>query len=108
MGAAKIRKGDQVIVLAGRDKGKRGEVIRVIPKDNRALVRGVHMVRRHQRQSANQEGGIIAKEATIDLSNLALQDPKDGRPTRIGFKTLGDGSKVRFAKRSGEVIAEKK
>jgi large subunit ribosomal protein L24 len=107
MSAAKIRKGDTVIVTTGRDKGKRGEVFRVIPKEGRALVRGVNIVRRHQRQSASQEGGIISKEAPIHLSNLALQDPRDGKPTRVGFKTRDDGRKVRIAKRSGEEIAEK-
>jgi large subunit ribosomal protein L24 len=107
MPSLKIKKGDHVIVLAGRDKGKHGEVIKVIPKENRALVRGVNMVRRHQRQSATTEGGIISKEATIELSNLALEDPKDGKPTRVGFKFLDDGKKVRFSKRSGEVIPEK-
>jgi large subunit ribosomal protein L24 len=108
MSAAKIKKGDNVIVLAGRDKGKRGEVFQVMPKEDRALVRGVNMVRRHQKQSAQEQGGIISKEASIHLSNLALEDPKDGKPTRIGFKTLEDGRKVRVAKRSGEVISEKK
>jgi large subunit ribosomal protein L24 len=108
MSAAKIKKGDNVIVLAGRDKGKRGEVFQVMPKEERALVRGVNMVRRHQKQSAQEQGGIISKEASIHLSNLALEDPKDGKPTRIGFKTLQDGRKVRVAKRSGEVISEKK
>jgi large subunit ribosomal protein L24 len=108
MSMARIKKGDQVIVLTGRDKGKKGEVYRVIPKEDRALVRGVNTVRRHQRQSPSQEGGIISKETPIHLSNLALEDPKDGKPTRIGFKTLGDGRKVRFAKRSGEIIPEKK
>ena len=107
MPSLKIKKGDHVIVLAGRDKGKHGEVIKVIPKENRALVRGVNMVRRHQRQTATAEGGIISKEATIDLSNLALEDPKDGKPARVGFKFLEDGRKVRFSKRSGEVISEK-
>jgi large subunit ribosomal protein L24 len=107
MASLKIKKGDHVIVLAGRDKGKHGEVIKMIPKENRALVRGVNMVRRHQKQSASTEGGIISKEATIELSNLALEDPKDGKPTRIGFKFLADGKKVRFAKRSGEVSPEK-
>ncbi len=107
MPSLKIKKGDHVIVLAGRDKGKHGEVIKVIPKEKRALVRGVNMVRRHQRQTASTEGGIISKEATIDLSNLALEDPKDGKPTRVGFKFLEDGKKVRFSKRSGEVIPEK-
>jgi large subunit ribosomal protein L24 len=108
MASFKIKKGDQVVVLTGRDKGKRGEVVRVMPKDSRALVRGVNMVRRHQKQSASQEAGIISKEAGINLSNLALQDPKDGKPTRIGFKFLADGKKVRFAKRSGEVIPDRK
>ena len=108
MGAAKIKKGDQVVVLTGRDRGKKGEVIQVMPQEARALVRGVNIVRRHQRQSASQEGGIVSKEAPIHLSNLALEDPKDGKPTRIGFKTLSDGRKVRFAKRSGEDIAEKR
>jgi large subunit ribosomal protein L24 len=105
--AFKIKKGDHVIVRTGRDKGKHGEVIEVRPKEMRALVRGVNMVRRHQRQTANQEGGIVSKEAPIHLSNLALEDPQDGKPTRIGFKMLADGKKVRVAKRSGEVIPEK-
>jgi large subunit ribosomal protein L24 len=108
MSAQKIKKGDHVIVLAGRDKGKHGEVIEVRPKESRAVVRGVNVVRRHQRQTAQQEGGIISKEAAIHISNLALEDPKDGKPTRVGFKLLDDGRKVRVAKRSGEVIPEKK
>lgn len=107
MPSLKIKKGDHVIVLAGRDKGKHGEVIEVRPKESRALVRGVNMVRRHQKQSQSQDGGIISKEAPIQLSNLALEDPKDGKPTRVGFKFLTDGKKVRFAKRSGELIPEK-
>ena len=107
MSAAKIKKGDQVFVLTGRDKGKKGEVFQVMPKEGRALVRGVNVVRRHQRQTAQQEGGIVSKEASIHLSNLALEDPKDGKPTRVGFKLLADGSKARIAKRSGEVIPEK-
>jgi large subunit ribosomal protein L24 len=102
--AAKIKKGDKVVVLTGRDKGKTGEVFLVMPREERALVRGVNLVRRHQRQSASQEGGIISKEAPIHLSNLAYADPKDGKPTRVGFKILDDGRKVRFAKRSGEQI----
>jgi len=102
--AAKIRKGDKVVVLTGRDKGRTGEVIQVIPAEDRAMVRGIHMVKRHQRQSASQEGGIISKESTIHLSNLAIADPKDGKPTRIGFKILQDGKKVRVAKRSGAEI----
>ena len=102
--AAKIKKGDKVVVLAGRDKGRTGEVIQVMPKDEKALVRGVNIVKRHQRQSANQEGGIISKEAPIHLSNVAIADPKDGKPTRVGFQVLEDGRKVRVAKRSGERI----
>jgi large subunit ribosomal protein L24 len=108
MSAAKIKKGDRVIVLSGRDKGKQGEVIRVVPKEDRAFVRGVNMVRKHQRQTQTEQGGIISKEGPINLSNIALEDPKDGKPTRIGFKFLEDGTKVRIARRSGEVIPEKK
>jgi large subunit ribosomal protein L24 len=104
----KIKKGDRVVVLSGRDKGKKGEVFKVMPKEARALVRGVNMVRRHQRQSVKEEGGIISKEAPIHLSNLALEDPKDGKPTRVGFAILSDGRKVRVAKRSGEHIPEAK
>jgi large subunit ribosomal protein L24 len=100
----KIRKGDKVVVITGKDKGKQGEVVRTIPSENRAVVRGVNMVRRHQKQTAAQEGGIISKELPIHVSNLALRDPKDGKPTRVSYKILGDGKKVRVAKRSGEVI----
>jgi large subunit ribosomal protein L24 len=102
--AAKIRKGDKVIVLTGRDKGRTGEVVQVRRSEDRALVRGVNLVKRHQRQTPSQEGGIISKEAPIHLSNLAIADPKDGKPTRVGFKILADGRKVRFAKRSGVEI----
>ncbi len=102
--AAKIRKGDKVIVLAGRDKGRTGEVIAVHPVEGRALVRGVNVVKRHQKQSATQEGGIVSKEAPIHLSNIAVADPKDGKPTRIGFKVQQGGKKVRVAKRSGAEI----
>jgi large subunit ribosomal protein L24 len=102
--AAKLRKGDKVVVLAGKDKGRSGEVIKVMPKDGRALVRGLNMIKRHQRQTASQEAGIINKEAGIQLSNLAVADPKDGKATRVGFKVLDDGTKVRVAKRSGEQI----
>lgn len=100
----KLRKGDRVIVLSGRDKGKRGEILKMMPKDDKAIVQGVNQVKRHQRQTQAQEGGIIVKEAAIQLSNLALEDPKDGSPTRVGFQILDDGRKVRFAKRSGEII----
>jgi large subunit ribosomal protein L24 len=102
--AAKIKKGDKVVVLTGRDKGKSGEVFQVLPKEERAFVRGVNLVKRHQRQTANAEGGIISKEAPLHLSNIAVADPKDGKPTRVGFKVLDDGRKVRVAKRSGELI----
>ena len=102
--AAKIRKGDKVVVLAGRDKGRTGEVVEVNPAAGRALVRGVNLVKRHQKQSATQEGGIISKEAPVHLSNIAIADPKDGKPTRVGFKIHADGKKVRIAKRSGAEI----
>jgi large subunit ribosomal protein L24 len=102
--AAKIKKGDTVLVLTGRSKGVRGEVLQVIPKENRALVRGVNIVQRHTRQSATEQGGIVRKEAPIDLSNLSLLDPQDDKPTRVGFKILDDGRKVRVAKRSGAQI----
>jgi large subunit ribosomal protein L24 len=102
--AAKIRKGDRVIVTAGRDKGKRGEVRQVMPEDGRAIVVGVNLVRRHTRQTAKTEGGIISKESTIHLSNLAILDPKTSKPTRVGFKILDDGRKVRVAKASGDLI----
>jgi large subunit ribosomal protein L24 len=101
--AAKIRKGDTVVVISGRDKGRSGEVIEVRRTEDRALVRGIHMVKRHQKQSASQEGGIVTKESSVHLSNLALADPKDGKPTRVGFKIVGD-KKVRYAKRSGVEI----
>jgi large subunit ribosomal protein L24 len=108
MAMLKVKKGDQVIVLTGKDKGKHGEVLQVMPRDNRAVVQGVNIVRRHQKQSAQQEGGIVSKESPINISNLALEDPKDGKPTRVGFKKLEDGTKVRIAKRSGEVINDKR
>ena len=98
----KIRKGDKVVVLTGKDKGRTGEVIQVLPKEDRAVVRGVNMVKRHQRQTQAQEAGIINKEASLHISNIAIAD-KDGKPTRVGFKVV-EGKKVRVAKRSGEVI----
>ena len=102
--AAKLKKGDHVIVLAGRDKGKEGDILRVLPSDGRALVSGVNMVIRHTRQTQTAQGGRLSKEVPIELSNIALVDPNDGGPTRVGFKFLEDGTKVRFAKKSGEVI----
>lgn len=102
--AAKLRKGDKVVVIAGKDKGKRGEIISVMPKEGRAIVQGVNLVKRHKRPTQVSAGGIETKEAAIQLSNLMIEDPKDGAPTRVGFKVSDDGSKVRFAKKSGEVI----
>jgi len=101
---AKIKKGDRVIVTTGRDKGKKGEVLKMFPAENRALVSGVNVVKRHQRQTQKLQGGIVNKESPVNLSNIAHVDPKSGEATRIGFKILGDGRKVRFAKKSGEVI----
>ena len=103
----KIRKGDPVIVTTGRDKGKQGEVLRAMPKDNKVVVQGVNMVKRHTRPSQTSAGGIISKEAPIDVSNVALIDPETGKATRVGFKVV-DGEKVRVAKKSGKVIPVKK
>lgn len=100
----KLKKGDNVVVLTGKDKGRSGEIMQMMPKEGKALVQGINMVKRHQRQSASQEAGIMNREAAIQVSNLALADPKDGKPTRVGIKILDDGRKVRVAKRSGEVI----
>ena len=100
----KIRKGDRVVVLAGKDKGRTGEIVKMMPKEGKALVSGINLVKRHQRQTQTQEAGIINKEASLHLSNLAIADPKDGKPTRVGFKIMDDGRKVRVAKRSGDVI----
>lgn len=102
--AAKIKKGDKVVVLTGKDKGKKGTVLSVLPKENRALVQGVNIVKRHTKPSQTTTGGIVAREAAIELSNIAIEDPKTGKPTRVGFKTLEDGRKVRVAKASGETI----
>ena len=102
--AVKVKKGDRVVVTTGRDKGKKGEVLRVFPKEDRVLVSGVNMVKRHQRQTQAQAGGIISKESPIQIANIAHVDPKTGGATRVGFKVLGAGRKVRFAKKSGEVI----
>ncbi|HBC06575.1 MAG: 50S ribosomal protein L24 [Alphaproteobacteria bacterium] len=101
---ARIKKGDKVVVLTGRDKGKEGEVLKVLPTADRAVVQGVNRMKRHQRATQTSTGGIIEREAPIHLSNLAHLDPKDGKPTRVGTKILNDGRKVRFAKRSGEQI----
>lgn len=100
----KIKKGDNVVVITGRDKGKSGAVLRVLPKESRVLVQGVNMVKRHTRPSAGQQGGIVEKELSIHVSNIALVDPKNSKPTRVGFKVLEGGRKVRVARRSGEVI----
>ena len=99
----KIRKGDKVVVLTGKDKGRTGEVTQVMPKEDRAVVKGINMVKRHQKQTQNQEGGIISKESPIHLSNIAIVG-KDGKATRVGFKIQADGTKVRVAKRSGAEI----
>lgn len=104
MAKLKIKKGDHVIVLAGKDKGKKGEVLRVMREENRAVVQGVNIVQRHQRPTQTDPGGIKPKEAAIDVSNLAYVDPKTGEASRVGYKILEDGRKVRFAKKSGEVI----
>ena len=100
----KLKKGDKVVVITGRERGKKGEIIKMFPSERRAIVSGVNMVRRHTRPTQSNPGGIIDKEAPLHLSNLAIEDPKTGEPTRIGFKNLKDGRKVRFAKASGEVI----
>ncbi|MEM9146634.1 MAG: 50S ribosomal protein L24 [Pseudomonadota bacterium] len=104
MMAAKLKKGDRVVVLTGRDKGKEGEIVLMLPKEGRAVVSGVNMAIRHTRQSAQSQGGRIPKELPIQVSNIAMVDPKDGGPTRVGFRFLEDGTKVRYAKKSGEVI----
>jgi len=100
----KIKKGDKVVVITGRDKGKSGEVLRVLREDNRVIVQGVNMVKRHTKPAAGQTGGIVEKEASIHISNVAHIDPKSSKPTRVGYKFLQDGRKVRFARRSGEVL----
>jgi large subunit ribosomal protein L24 len=102
--SATIKKGDRVVVTTGRDKGKKGEVLKVFPKEERALVSNINIVKRHQRQTQTAQGGIVNKEAPVHLSNLAHVDPKSGNATRVGWKVLEDGRRVRFAKKSGEVI----
>ena len=100
----KIKKGDKVVVITGRDKGKSGEVKRVLPAENRVIIEGVGVAKRHTKPSAGNPGGIVDRELSLDISNVAYVDPKSGGPTRIGYRTLADGRKVRFAKRSGEII----
>jgi large subunit ribosomal protein L24 len=100
----KIKKGDNVVVISGRDKGKAGEVLRVLPAERRLIVQGIHMARRHTKPRMGDPGGIVDKELTIHVSNVAHVDPQSGKPTRIGYKTLDDGRKVRVARRSGEMI----
>ncbi len=102
--AAKIRKGDRVVVLSGRSKGKRGDVLKVLPKEDRAVVQGVNLVKRHTKPTQRAAGGIVEQEAPIHLSNLAHIDPRTNQPTRVGFRVLDDGRKVRVARRSGEII----
>ncbi|MCL6513536.1 MAG: 50S ribosomal protein L24 [Alicyclobacillus sp.] len=101
----RIKTGDQVVVIAGKDKSKKGRVLKVLPKENRVVVEGVNIVKRHTKPSpAHPEGGILEREAPIHASNVMLVDPKTGEPTRVGYKFLEDGTKVRYAKKSGEVI----
>ncbi len=102
--AAKVKKGDQVVVIAGKDKGKKGEVLRVLPEDKRVVVQGVNMVTKHTKPSMSSQGGLVKQEAAIHVSNVSQVDPKSGKPTRVGFKTLEDGRKVRIARPSGEQI----
>ena len=104
MAKMKIKKGDNVVVITGRDKGKSGEVLRVMPAERRLIVQGAHVARRHTKPRMGDPGGIVDKELMIDVSNVAHVDPQSGKPTRVGYKTLDDGRKVRFARRSGEVI----
>ena len=104
MAKLKIKKGDTIVVISGRDKGKRGEVLRVFPDDARVIVQGVHVARRHTKQSLGEPGGIVDKELTIHVSNVAHIDPQSGKPTRVGYRNLDEGRKVRFARRSGEVL----
>ena len=104
MAMAKIRKGDTVVVLTGKDRGREGEVLRVMPKDGKALVQGINTITKHQKQTPSQEAGIVRREAPIQLSNIAIRDPKDGKPTRVGFKINDDGTKVRVTKRTGSEL----
>lgn len=104
MAKLKVKKGDKVVVMTGRDKGRQGEIVKVLPNENRVIVDGVNVVKRHTRPSQTQAGGIVEKSASIHVSNVAIVDPKDSKPTRVGYRTLEDGRKVRYAKSSGEVI----
>src|SRR5262245_37095694 len=106
MAKLKIKKGDNVVVISGRDKGKSGEVLRVFPADNRVIVQGVHIARRHSKPRMGDPGGIVEKELTVQVSNVAHVDPQAGKATRVGYKTMDDGNKVRIARRSGEMITE--
>lgn len=103
--AAKIKKGDKVVVLTGRDKGKTGEVLKIVTSTNRAIVSGVNLIKKHEKPSAAGNGGVVSKEAAIHLSNIAVADPKDGKATRVGFGLSKDGKKQRVAKRSGETLS---
>lgn len=103
--AAKIKKGDKVVVITGRDKGKTGEVLKILPAENRAVVAGINLIKKHEKPSAAGNGGIVSKEASIHISNIALADPKDGKATRVGFTVSKDGKKTRTAKRSGESLS---
>ncbi len=100
----KVKKGDEVIVITGKNKGKKGKILSILPKENKAVVAGVNLVKKHTKPSQNSEGGIVQKELPIHISNISLIDPKSGGSTRVGFKTMKDGSKVRIAKKSGEII----
>ena len=100
----KVKKGDEVVVITGKNKGKKGKILSVFPKENKAIVSGINLVKKHTKPSQNSEGGIIQKELPIHISNISLIDPKSGENTRVGFKILDDGSKIRIARKSGEII----
>jgi large subunit ribosomal protein L24 len=102
--SAKIKKGDKVVVITGKDKGMKSIVLAVFPKERRALVQGVNMIKRHTKPSKTTTGGIVSRESRIDLSNILIEDPKTGRPSRVGFKMLDNGNKIRISKASGETI----
>lgn len=100
----KVKKGDEVVVIAGKDKGKKGKIVKVIPDESRVIVDGINMIKRHTKPSRTSAGGIVAKASPLHVSNVMLLDPKSGKGTRVGYKTLQDGKKVRVARKSGEVI----